>query len=287
MHVPTQATFLQALADGRWRLKSPDGLPSNLYGRAPVPASHFPRLAKGLEQTTLDIFGQTSSASSASAVLQSSLENRLHQAMAAPGSPEYALTWKQWDMPSGPPICALRASAPRTSGKGSTGALKGWTTPQAHDTTGRSKSQKAKHGTAHGCACLVNDAALAGWATPRANDGEKRGDVADNPRNGLVTGANLAGWPTPTSKQAAGGEYADPEKAIQRAMGPHANDLRDFVRLATTGSYAILADAGGWPTAVMIDGVACRLNPRFSLWLMGYPDEWAFSGEQAMQSTRG
>jgi hypothetical protein len=101
-------------------------------------------------------------------------------------------------------------------------------------------------------------------------------------------------------------------------MGPHANDLRDFVRLsgwptpaardwkdgaecqnvpinallgrtawlAATGHYAILANAGGWPTAVMINGAACRLNPKFSLWLMGYPDEWASCGERAMQSTR-
>lgn len=36
-------------------------------------------------------------------------------------------------------------------------ALAGWTTPQAHDTSGRSKTQKAKHGTKHGCACLVRD----------------------------------------------------------------------------------------------------------------------------------
>ena len=34
----------------------------------------------------------------------------------------------------------------------------GWTTPQAHDTTGRSKTQKDIHGTKHGCACLARDA---------------------------------------------------------------------------------------------------------------------------------
>ena len=36
-------------------------------------------------------------------------------------------------------------------------AMAGWTTPQAHDTSGRSRNQKAKHGTKHGCACLVRD----------------------------------------------------------------------------------------------------------------------------------
>jgi hypothetical protein len=34
----------------------------------------------------------------------------------------------------------------------------GWTTPQAHDATGRSKTQKEIHGTKHGCACLALDA---------------------------------------------------------------------------------------------------------------------------------
>jgi len=46
----------------------------------------------------------------------------------------------------------------------------------------------------------------------------------------------LTGWPTPTAKINAGGEYKDPDKAMARAMGPHANDLRDFAQMA------------GWPT---------------------------------------
>ena len=37
------------------------------------------------------------------------------------------------------------------------------------------------------------------WPTARANDAEKRGQVADDPRNGLVTAANLASWPTPNA----------------------------------------------------------------------------------------
>jgi hypothetical protein len=38
--------------------------------------------------------------------------------------------------------------------------LSGWTTPQAHDETGRSEHQKDIHGTKHGCACLVSEARL-------------------------------------------------------------------------------------------------------------------------------
>jgi len=33
--------------------------------------------------------------------------------------------------------------------------LSGWTTPQAHNTRGRSETQKSIHGTKHGCVCLV------------------------------------------------------------------------------------------------------------------------------------
>lgn len=51
-----------------------------------------------------------------------------------------------------------------------------------------------------------------------------------------ISGRDCTGWPTPTSKHAAGGEYRDPDKAMARALGPHANDLRDFVQMA------------GWPT---------------------------------------
>ena len=46
----------------------------------------------------------------------------------------------------------------------------------------------------------------------------------------------LTGWPTPAAKIKAGGEYSDPDKAMARALGPSANDLRDFAQMA------------GWPT---------------------------------------
>src|SRR5690606_12276915 len=58
--------------------------------------------------------------------------------------------------------------------------LAGWTTPQAHDTSGRSKTQKEIHGTKHGCACLVRDADLACWPTPSCNN-----DRTGNPQSAL------------------------------------------------------------------------------------------------------
>jgi hypothetical protein len=49
--------------------------------------------------------------------------------MASSGSTLYTLTWKHRATPSGQQICALRASAPRTSDSGSTG----WPTPTTRD----------------------------------------------------------------------------------------------------------------------------------------------------------
>lgn len=188
-----------------------------------------------------DTCGPCSEASLLSAALQRSLESRLQAALDVNGSPEYALTWKRWDMQSGPPICALRASALRTSDKG------------------------------------------------------------------------YSGWPTPTSKFKAGGEYSDPEKAQARALGPHANDLRDFVQLvgwATPSARDWRDGRASQETmgrnsrplneqAVMLAGQtavgtsvstastgAFRLNPRFSLWLMGFPAEWANYAPTGTPSSR-
>jgi hypothetical protein len=117
---------------------------------------------------------------------------------------------------------------------GGAAQLVGWTTPQAHDAKGRSKTQKAIHGTKHGYACLARDADLvAGWATPTTRD-HKDGDcdLTVTPDRGLLGRQVLLSSP------------------------------------ASMGSRG-------------------ALNPRFSLWLQGYPEEWACSGEAAMQSIRG
>src|SRR5690606_25554218 len=135
---------------------------------------------KGL--MTRDTYGRIGDGSSISADLQSFLESRLRARMAAYGSPEYVLTWKHWDMPSGPPICALRARARkpkdgfltkvvalngspslserRISGNGFGLLPKGWTTPQAHDASPRGRGQIERRMTdkSSGNACLACDA---------------------------------------------------------------------------------------------------------------------------------
>ncbi len=97
---------------------------------SPVSLFHKPEGAEVLRTSaTFGLMGETSSPS---ACLQRSLENRLLHRMEKRGSPEFVLTWKHSDMPSGPPICALRASEPPTAYSGFTG----WRSPQHSDGEG-------------------------------------------------------------------------------------------------------------------------------------------------------
>ena len=116
--------------------------------------------------------GHNFDALSPSATLQSSLESRLRAVLDVNGSPEYVLTWKHWAMPSGPPICALRARGRRTSDSGFTG----WGTPTLRDW---------KDGAAIGSTpvngLLGRMATLAGWPTPLSAPTMKRKGACKRP----------------------------------------------------------------------------------------------------------
>ena len=209
----SSAISLRVSASGAERYEMPGGLTIEWCGPEAVPASRSARQAKALGSLTSGTSGQPGSISSRSAALQSCLESRLRQLCL--GSILYKLTWKQRATPSGRAICALRASGLRTSA--SDYILSGWPTPDAtlmNDMADPVKHQerrdrlKAKHNNSNGAGLPIGQA------------------------------CHLAGWPTPATKEKAGGEYSDPEKAVARALGPHANDLRDFAQMA------------GWPTPV-------------------------------------
>lgn len=112
------ATFSPESADGVSRSRSLAGLSPCPSGRAHVPVSRFRSRDTGKPMPTNDTCGPLFTRSSKSASHQTSLESRLRTAMDTNGSPEFVLTWKEVDMRSGPPICALRASARRKSGSG-------------------------------------------------------------------------------------------------------------------------------------------------------------------------
>src|SRR5690606_329181 len=71
------------------------------FGPDHVPANHSQAPENDREKGTNGTFGQSFTDLSPSAILQSFLENKLQARLDVNGSPEYALTWKRWDMPSG------------------------------------------------------------------------------------------------------------------------------------------------------------------------------------------
>ena len=217
--------------------------------------------------------------------------------MAVNGSPEFALTWKDWDMPAGQPICALRASERRTGGSGCTG----WPTCSARDwkdTPGMSETGVNPDGTERKRLDMLPRVAqlaswptpntmeggqtsrggkrrgeplmggLVGWATPRATDAKCGHDYTENCEGkDLAKDASLCGWATPRAE--------DAESAGMR----HSRGVADTLS-AQAGQDASRSNAEtGRPAGF-------RLNPRFSLWLMGFPAAWASCGERAMQSCR-
>lgn len=169
------------------------GMTPGQSGPGAAPASHSARRAKGKASKMIDTFGQNFDVSSPSARLQLSLENRLRARTAAYGSPEYELIWKHWPMLSGPPICALRASALRTLGSG----CGGWPTPMAGSPASETYNEAGNTDSSRKTVALV------GWNTPRATDGSNGGP---NQTGGgaLSADAALAGWPSPKASNNTG-----------------------------------------------------------------------------------
>ena len=231
-------------------------------GRAVARASRSQSRGKGRDSMTSGTCGPLFSRSSPSAALQRSLESRLRRNLDVNGSPEYALTWKEWDMQSGLPICALRASARRTSGSASTG----WRTPadqEAGITVDRLVDENGNPWTpGHraydketGRLCqtgLMQQAQAVGWRTPNASDGE--GGPLE-PRQGCSAKLKLrdhahwtAGWPTP---DASGIETLDPERILERRARckERLKNGNGFgLNLANAAVVLTPEPASGWPT---------------------------------------
>jgi hypothetical protein len=284
-----RSTCSLAPVAGALRHGSQDGPMTVPCGPAHAHASLSASQASSAEPMTSAIYGPSCATSSASADLQSSLESRLRAALAGAGSPLYVLTWKHWDMRSGPPICALRASALRISDSAYTGERSGWPTPDAsvfeaanmERLMKRRQECRSRHGNGNGFGLTLRQAVTllcSGWTTPVTNDatgsthcyGPMRPD-GTRPRYLKLPGqvqAPAAGWTTPTTRDHKDGASAgtvDANGLLGRQVWTHGS--------ITDGSCAPTDERG-------------RLHPSHAGWMMGYPPEWDSCGVSAMQSCR-
>ena len=274
--------------DGTTRLSSQDGQLEGRSGQEAAHVSHSAEQGRCGEKPMKDTSGQRCGGSLESAALGRSLESKLRANLDANGSMEYSLTWKQWAIGSREPICALRASGHRTSGN----ACFGWPTASQRyykDTAGMSETGTNSDGTVRSrldqlprAAQLTGPAPSGGpvetassdefrrggWATASATDGERCGTGITPGMSGqsLTQHAKLAGYPT--ARTITGGAESGVRKQELGRTESGGGDLQATIEVFR------LPNMTGW-----------KLNPRFSLWLMGYPDAWASCGERAMQSS--
>jgi len=158
---------------------------------------------------------------------------------ASTGSTLYALTWKDRATPSGPRICALRASVRRTSDSDSSG----WPTPNSTIVDAKPNPPITSGRKPTDPQISTADVAvhLCGWGTPTANTPGGTPDQALARKEGHACGQSvtclphqvqLAGWPTAVVNDAAGSDYA-------YSQGNH-----DKITLKLGGT----AKLAGWPT---------------------------------------
>lgn len=273
------ATSSPGLAGGQSLSPSPVGQQLDLFGRdhAPISPFRWQGLEKALKMK--GTYGLSSHASSVSANLQRSLESRLRQNLGDSGSLEYVLTWKRWDMESGPPICALRASVPRNwlkyltslpetlSGEAklklvlptSDSGCGGWPTPKTPTGGPESAERKQELGrTKSGGGDLQSVALVAGWRTPTATDGTNGGPNARDSSGGMhLSGqAGVAGWKTPAAQEPGitvdrlvtkdGKPWIPGERAYDKETG----------RLVQVG-LTQMAQVVGWGTPRVTTGKYC------------------------------
>ena len=263
------------------------GQPLSLASPSPPPDRDEASMTNGtcgLSSTTLcapagpDLFSASRSPLPQSLALQARLESAVRRRTDGLGSLLFNLTWKTHVTPAGRSLSLLRASAPRTTGCGSTGARGAWPTAQAHDSTGRSVGQKEKHGTKHGCACLARSADLTGWPTAKASDGSggRTTETAGGGNAHLDREVRLAGWPTC--------RQTDGEKNVRSMEG----SLSEIARKGSPQDLMQSAALSSWPTTTSRDwkdGEECLNVPRNALlgrevWLANWPTPMAGTAAQ-------
>lgn len=131
--------------------------------------------------------------------------------------------------------------------------LCGWATTRAKDGTNPAGMSTERQEAGKAPDSLHQQTKLVGWLTATRNDYKGAPYQMANGKKflTLIGAAALAGWPTTTTRDSK----TDGKDAPNRAGGPSLPGLILELFLVPTGKRVVLA-------------------PEFSLWLMGYPEEW-------------
>lgn len=223
------------------------------------------------------------------AALESALEARLHGL----GSTIYQTAWKPHVTPLGRAISRQRASARRISDSAPSSGLCGWPTARANDGTG----DKIPPGREGGLA-LKQTVLMAGWAQPTAGNASGSQMAKDASATGrrpdgskatvsLPQVASFAGWPTPRASENVQTNLDEIAETGSSWLGQNRGATVSTMAQMAKGCPARFTASGQMLTgcsAGMESGG--QLNPRFSGWLMGYPDAWCRAALSCQLPTR-
>jgi len=188
-----------------------------------------------------------------------------------------------WLTPTTSDMNGVRELDGKRSGGLNTQAQAAWPTPSQRDFKGGYQGGRIRNGKIS-VDTLDVAAQLTPWATPTANpaNGEweqflerKRKSVAKGNKMGIsltdtqMQAKSIAPWATPTA--------TDPTRGTKPPR-PHDTGIPLTQQVSGLNKEK--------STAETEKTVPSQLNPRFSLWLMGYPIEWAYSGERVTPSSR-
>lgn len=204
-------------------------------------------------------------------------------------SPPYSGRWPTSGMMQSGVVSARPTWAPRTEESASSLSL-GWATPAAHPAGGTPEAFVARkdraiaRGVQMGNALTDLGMQAQTWATPTVDDANNV-TRASGQMQSLARDTNL--WATPSSR-----DHKDTPGMATIGVNPDGS-VRDRVDQLPRQTYAwdgempSLSEAPTAPSDSSPQKPRRRgLNPRFGLWLMGFPEGWLDSVPSGTRSSR-